>query len=31
MADLEEAIDGLGICFAFLLSVLRVATGYVLL
>ena len=26
----SEAVDGLGICFAFLLCVLRVETGYML-
>ena len=29
-SDLAKAVDGLGICFAFLLCVLRVETGYVL-
>jgi hypothetical protein len=29
MTNLEEAIDGLGICFSFLLCVLRVDTGCV--
>ena len=29
-ADLVEAVDGLEICFTFLLCVLRVETGYVL-
>ncbi len=30
-SDLVEKVDGLGICFAFLLSALRVETDYVLL